>query len=280
MTNELDNRLAVHDVELAWGEWGRGDTFVLCHGFSGSAHDFDLQLTRLAEGGRVVTLDQRGHGRSTKCADVGAYSIERLAEDLAGFLTAVGGGPVDLLGHSMGGRVVLEVALQRPELVRSLILMDTSAWSFEVTDDAVREMLAGFFSAYDPAEGLPDFSVMAGPEDPLIDAATTPEWRERKESLLAEFDPYALAALGHALFTNSVLPRRDRLAEITCPVTVIAGEHDHPFVDQAPELAAEVADGELVVVAGAYHSPQLTHPEQWAVAVEDHLGRARRDGSR
>jgi pimeloyl-ACP methyl ester carboxylesterase len=275
MTNELDDRLAVNGVELAWGAWGEGPTLVLCHGFSGSAHDFDLQLSRLSRAGRVVTLDQRGHGRSTKCGQLDPYRIEQLAEDLAAFLGAVGGGPVDLLGHSMGGRVVLEVALEHPELVRSLILMDTSAWSFEVADDAIREMLVGFFASYDPTQGLPDFSVMSGPEDPLIEAATDPQWRERKESLLAEFDPYALVALGHALFSNSVSSRRDRLREVACPVTVIAGEHDHPFVDQAPELAAEVTDGDLVVIAGAYHSPQLTHPEEWAAAVEAHLGRSR-----
>jgi pimeloyl-ACP methyl ester carboxylesterase len=275
MTNELEDRLAVNGVELAWGEWGEGPTLVLCHGFSGSAHDFDLRLPRLSRTGRVVTLDQRGHGRSTKCGQLDPYRIEQLAEDLAAFLGAVGGGPVDLLGHSMGGRVVLEVALEHPELVRSLILMDTSAWSFEVADDAIREMLVGFFASYDPTQGLPDFSVMSGPEDPLIEAATDPQWRERKEALLAEFDPYALVALGHALFSSSVASRRDRLGEITRPVTVIAGEHDHPFVDQAPELAAEVADGDLVVIAGAYHSPQLTHPEEWAAAVEAHLGRSR-----
>ena len=207
MTNELDDRLAVNGVELAWGAWGEGPTLVLCHGFSGSAHDFDLQLSRLSRAGRVVTLDQRGHGRSTKCGQLDPYRIEQLAEDLAAFLGAVGGGPVDLLGHSMGGRVVLEVALEHPELVRSLILMDTSAWSFEVADDAIREMLVGFFASYDPTQGLPDFSVMSGPEDPLIEAATDPQWRERKESLLAEFDPYALVALGHALFSNSVSSR-------------------------------------------------------------------------
>jgi 2-succinyl-6-hydroxy-2,4-cyclohexadiene-1-carboxylate synthase len=275
MTHELANRFSVDGVELAWGA---GDTLVLCHGFSGSAHDFDLQLDRLSSGSRVVTLDQRGHGRSTKCGAAEAYSLELLADDLARLLSAHGGGPVDLLGHSMGGRVALDVALDHPELVRSLILMDTSAWSFEVADDAVRELLVGFFASYDPAQGLPDFSVMANPEDPLIAACTTPEWQDRKEELLAGFDPYALLSLGYAIFSNSVESRRDRLGEIACPVTVIAGELDHPFVDQAPELAARVGDGLFVVIPGAYHSPQLTHPDDWADAVGSHIERARRRG--
>ena len=60
---------------------------------------------------------------------------------------------------------------------------------------------------------------------------------------------------------------RADLPSITCPTTVIVGEHDHPLVDQAPDLAAEVADGRLTVIQGAYHSPQLTHPDAWRAAV-------------
>ncbi len=61
--------------------------------------------------------------------------------------------------------------------------------------------------------------------------------------------------------------------EITCPVTVLVGENDHPFVDQAPELVAELPHGRLAVIDGAYHSPQLTHPGAWRAALEEHLGR-------
>lgn len=65
---------------------------------------------------------------------------------------------------------------------------------------------------------------------------------------------------------------RDRLSTIVMPVTVIAGEHDHPFSDQVPELAAEVADGRTAIIDGACHSPQLSHPEEWRAAVTAHLG--------
>jgi pimeloyl-ACP methyl ester carboxylesterase len=64
---------------------------------------------------------------------------------------------------------------------------------------------------------------------------------------------------------------RDQLPSITCPVTVVVGEHDHPLVDQAPELASLVTDGRLTVIPGAYHSPQLTHPDAWRAALEEHL---------
>ncbi len=97
------------------------------------------------------------------------------------------------------------------------------------------------------------------------------ELLKRREESFAGMDPYAIKALGTALLAEGVSSVRTRLGEIRCPTTVIVGQKDHPLVEQAPELAAEVADGGLNVIAGAYHSPQLTHPDEWRAAVEGHL---------
>src|SRR6185437_15302623 len=110
--------LRINGVDLAWSERGSGSEgappLVLVHGYTGSAHDFSLQVDALAAGRRVITLDQRGHGHSTKTGTLDGYTVEQLAGDLAAFLDAVAGGPVDLLGHSMGGRVVMTMVLERP----------------------------------------------------------------------------------------------------------------------------------------------------------------------
>ncbi len=272
---ELSRRLHVNGVELAWDRWGDGDAtpFVLCHGFSGSAHDFALQIPGLAEQRTVLALDHRGHGRSTKTGSAGTYSISGLAEDLIAWLEEVALRPVDLLGHSMGGRMALEVTLERPDLVHSLILMDTSAGSFAPADSPTRAMFRAFLATYDPAGGLPDMTLMRNPEDDLIEASTPINWRERKAELSAAFDPYALQALGKELFNAESRPLLDRLGEIGCPTTVVAGAEDHPLVDQAPSLAAGIPGGELVLIEGGYHSPQLTHPLEWRRAIEEHLAR-------
>ena len=276
MTIALTRTFAVDGVQLAWDRWGADDGSVpllLCHGFSGSAHDFALHVEPLAAHGPVITPDLRGHGRSTKLGTLEGYSVDRLAADLAAFIEQTVDGPVDLLGHSMGGAVSLRVTLAHPHLVRSLVLMDTSAWSFLPTDPNIAALISGFMASFDPSTGLPDLSAMPSPEQPLIDAAVPAEWQAVKRQMDAAFDPYAMQAFGRALFDPAGSSVRDRLGEIHCPVSVIVGEHDHPFVDQAPELTAEVPDGRLMVIAGAYHSPQLTHPVEWAAAVADHLAR-------
>jgi pimeloyl-ACP methyl ester carboxylesterase len=269
----------VNGVELAWDEWGQDDAhhpFVLCHGFVGSSYDFALQVDALALDRRVVALDHRGHGLSTKTHDQATYSVAQLTDDFVAFLDKTATVPVDLLGHSLGGRIVLGAVLQRPDLVRSVILMDTTAWSFQPEDAQVQEMMGNFIANFDPAGGLPDPNSLRGPEDALVEANTPDSWRARKLELYWSFDPYAFKAIGSELFTSDELSVRDRLPEITCAVTVLVGENDHPFVDQAPALAAEVPDGRLVIIDGAYHSPQLTHPDEWRTAVTEHLARPTR----
>jgi 2-succinyl-6-hydroxy-2,4-cyclohexadiene-1-carboxylate synthase len=269
--DELGQRAALNGVELAFDEWGDPDstTLVLGHGFSGGAIDFSLAIPALSRRTRVVAFDHRGHGRSTKLGTVAGYSLDQLTADLVGLLERVGGGPVDLLGHSMGGRVALGVALARRDLVRSLILMDTFAGPFDL-DPAVAELVRTFFADFDPAAG-PTESSLGGPEDALIEAATPARWRQRRDELRRGFDPYAMKALGAELFGGAFASLQPRLGEVSCPVTVIVGSRDHPFVELAPALVSAIPDATLRVIDGAYHSPQLTHAGAWLEAVLAHL---------
>lgn len=267
----LSRRLDVHGVELAWDSWGSAEdsTILLCHGFSGSSHEFALHVEGLAESNRVMAFDHRGHGLSTNVGSVDAYSIKQMSNDVIALIDAHAGGSVTLLGHSLGGRVALEVALERPDLLRSLILMDTSAWSFKPTDPTMSEIVGNIFREIDETGDLqlPDFRL---PEDDLIEASTSDAWRARRDELRALLDPCAVKSLGIELFADGIVSVRDRLGEITCPVTVIVGSLDETYSQQAPQLAQEIG-GSLSVIEGGYHSPQLTHPNEWRSIVLGHL---------
>ncbi len=237
-----------------------------------------------ARGFHVYAHDHRGHGATTAPdAPPGRFAgedgAEKIVADVAAVLDRIGeahpGLPVIVFGHSMGGRVALQLTLDHPELVRSLILMDTSAWSFQPDDEGVREMMASFIDRYDPERGLPDLSALGGPEQDLILETCPAAWNERKDVMAAAFDPWALKALGEELFKGTAGSLRPRLAELHVPVTVLCGERDHPLVDQVPELTAEIPGATSTIIEGAYHSPQLTHQAAWRAAVEAHLDRAR-----
>lgn len=110
-------------LTLAYRDWGgSGRPIVLVHGLASSYTIWDLVAPRLAERFRVVALDQRGHGRSDK--PDGPFDLSTYAGDLRAFLTALGLGRVLLVGHSWGGNVVLQLAVETPELTAGLILVD------------------------------------------------------------------------------------------------------------------------------------------------------------
>ncbi len=174
----------------------------------------------------------------------------------------------------MGGRIVLQVALDHPELVRSLVLMDTSARNF-IPDPEIVKALVGFLEQFDPERGLPSsVGQGVGPEQDLIDAALPDDVGAARKAQLEGFDPWAFRALGLQIFSDELPSLQDRLGELAKPATVIAGSLDYPLVNLAPELAEALPDGRLELIEGAYHSPQLTHSEAWTAALRGHLARA------
>lgn len=267
----------VGEVDLAFGRFGRPDgrpPLLLLHGFSGSATDFALEIGPLSSRREVIVIDQRGHGRSTKLRTTDGYTIELLATDLAAFVDSVVGGPVHLLGHSMGGRVALELALAEPARIASLVCMDTSAGAFVAPESIEASIMVPFLDAYDPAGGLPDRTAMRGPEDDLIETRVPAALRARRDELWADFDPYAMKALGRELLGLGERSLLGRLGELRLPVTVLVGALDAALVEPSRAMAAAVVGAELVEIDGAYHSPQLTHETEWTEAVLAHLARA------
>jgi pimeloyl-ACP methyl ester carboxylesterase len=217
---------------------------------------------------RVVLVDQLGHGASPR---VDRYDFEVLTAALVEFLEREFAGPVDLLGHSMGGRTVLPIAIDRPDLVRSLIMMDT--WA----DQADRGVDAEFFAAAfarprdEAFAALDEFWAEPTPERRLVLDRWGEAWVEAHyDDNAARVDPEARYQLGRLIFVPSP-GELDRCGSIDCPTTVICGEHDAAYLDAARRLAAAIPDARLDFIPGAYHSPQLTHPEAWLAAVTAHL---------
>ncbi|MCA3395197.1 MAG: alpha/beta fold hydrolase [Roseomonas sp.] len=102
-------------------EAGQGPPFVLLHGLFGSARNWGAVQKALAGEYRVVALDLRNHGASPHAAGMG-YAAQ--AADVAETLTALGIESAVVLGHSMGGKAAMMLALTRPELVERLIIAD------------------------------------------------------------------------------------------------------------------------------------------------------------
>jgi 2-(acetamidomethylene)succinate hydrolase len=102
-------------------EAGRGPLVLCMHGITANAYVFEPIIDLLAGDFRVVSIDQRGHGRSGR---PGRYEAQDFAADAAALVAALGSGPAVLLGHSLGARNALVAANLYPEQVRSVVAVD------------------------------------------------------------------------------------------------------------------------------------------------------------
>ncbi|MFN3281797.1 MAG: alpha/beta fold hydrolase, partial [Tabrizicola sp.] len=108
---------------------------VIAHGLYGSGRNWGVIARRLADRREVVAVDMRNHGESPRFPTQG---YPEMAEDLAEVIESLGSQPVDLLGHSMGGKAAMQLALTRPELIRRLVVADIApvAYAHDQTRNA------------------------------------------------------------------------------------------------------------------------------------------------
>src|SRR5712691_2913413 len=214
---------------------------------------------------RTLRYDMRGFGRSP--LEPGTFSHAR---DLVELLEEQGIDLAALVGNSAGGRVALEVAVARPDLVDALVLVDAGlpghAWS-----SAVRS----FWEEEDAA--LERGDVEAAVEVNLrvwVDGlrrpsgAVAPDLRAFVGAMQRRAFELQLP-LGDDATEEPLVPDvAERLGEIDAPTLVLVGEHDVPDFERIAErLAAEIPGARLAVIAGAAHLPALERPSEFDALV-------------
>ncbi len=114
---------------------GSATPLLIAHGLFGSARNWQTIASRLSEAGPVYVVDMRNHGHSPFLP---SHSYEDLAADLAAVISEVIGERADVLGHSMGGKAAMVLALRHPDLVRRLVVADIAP---VVYDDSQRHFI-------------------------------------------------------------------------------------------------------------------------------------------
>ena len=267
-------RVSVDDVELAV-TWFGGDRpgvpLVVLHGYTGAASDWHKVVDRLAAERPVLTYDHRGHGASS-WGPPGGYTRRRLGADLVGLLDALDLGPVHVVGHSLGGVLALDLVLDHPGRVASLVAVDTAAATTEAIDLALTEQMADHGRRDGMARVVSE--IIAGLDASDGPPLLGPQARAAMVQTLGKVDPEVLTALADELNHYDVMAR---LGEIAVPVTVIVGSEDH-LRGAADQLATTIAGAELVVLDGVGHNPQLEARRRLRAAIAAHLARAEWSG--
>lgn len=253
-------------VELACDVVGDGPPLVILHGLFGSARNWQSVARTLSDRYRVFTVDARNHGRSPHTA---AMDYRSMAADVAALIDRLAQAPVTLLGHSMGGKTAMTLALLEPARVARLVVVDIApiATPDQHTPiiDAMRALpLAGIRRRQQAEEALaaavPERDIRLFLLQNFLPGAETGAWRFNLDGLRA-----AMPALIDALPVPST-------ARYDGPVHVIRGARSER-VTTATLAAMKPAFPHVCLhtIANAGHWPHAEAPAEFMLALEDAL---------
>jgi 3-oxoadipate enol-lactonase len=241
----------VNGVSLHYTDEGRGDAVLLIHGLGSSSEDWELQLPALTPSYRVIAVDLRGHGRSSK--PEGPYSIAMFAGDVAALIEDLDIAPCHVVGLSLGAMTTLELAATRPDLVRSAVVVNAGP---EFVPRTIKDKAMVWQRlTLVRTVGLERLGQLVANRT-LPDKDQT-ELRQRVAAVIADNDKAAYLASMTAIIGWSVV---DRLNEITSPMLVVVSEFDYTTVSSKRPIVDQAQDALLVVVEGARHLLPIEKP--------------------
>ncbi|WP_329379539.1 alpha/beta hydrolase [Streptomyces sp. NBC_01351] len=256
---------AVHEA----GEPARG-TALLVPGFTGSKEDFIGLLEPLAAAGyRVVAVDGRGQHESTGPREEAPYALEELAQDVLAQAAALGaGGPVHLVGHSLGGLISRAAVLRDPAPFASLTLMSSGPAAISEEQQARTKLLVAALEALGdtaPDQSMPGIWAAMRALDPEDAVADSPELAGFLRARWLATVPEQLIVTGRVLISEP--DRVEELSRVELPKLVLSGEVDYAWPVPLMDAMARRLGAERFVVPGTEHSPNAESPRVTAGAL-------------
>jgi pimeloyl-ACP methyl ester carboxylesterase len=252
---------ATEQAQLHHEVAGEGPPVVLVHEGIADSRMWEPQWRSFPRAHRTVRYDLRGFGESP----IGPGSFSH-ARDLVGLLERLELGPAALAGGSLGGRVALEVAVARPELVSVLILVGSGLpgheWSDELRASWAEEEAALERGDLDAAVEVNLRTWVDGPRRSAADVDGSV--RERVREMQRRAFELQLPVGDQAQEELLVPDLADRLHEIGAPTLVVVGEGDVPDIHAiAGRLSTAIPNARSATIADAAHVPSLERPAEF-----------------
>jgi pimeloyl-ACP methyl ester carboxylesterase len=254
-------RIQVGAVELAYDEVGDGEALVFLSGTSLDRTVWGPQVAAFADRYRCLTIDNRDVGESSQMTS--GYGPRDMAADVDGLLAALDLPAAHVVGHSLGGAIGQELALAAPDRVRTLSLIGSWAQNDEYTRALFRTWKR-LRTTLEPAAFL-EAILLTGVGHTFLNTIGVDAM---VQLFLGAPNPQSAEGYCRQVDADLAHDTLDRLGKIQPPTLVIAGDEDKIF---PPHHARQLADGigaELVMIAGAGHSPAIENPAAVNAALE------------
>ena len=257
-----------YPVKIAYTEWGDASRpIVVCvGGVANTAMRFNYLAADLESDFHVVCMDWVGRGRSGWMADQRDYSLATYVEQLRQLIDHIGGGPVTLLGSSMGGSAAIELAAHHPRLVERLILNDIGPFIPGPRRRRRADTLARHYVFRDPSDLLRRIAASQKNDGPVSDDIRfnvtfhQTKWSDEEGGRIYRHDVRALQA-----FRADAQRSLDQWAlwrRIRCPVLVIHGMISDALLPATIERMRKTGDIWLMHVPDTGHTPVLSDRNQ------------------
>ncbi|MCO5070254.1 MAG: alpha/beta hydrolase [Rhizobiaceae bacterium] len=254
---------------------GKGQSVVLLHGIGMSADCFHRNILALAQTHRVIALDMLGHGFTAYPGFGNDGALHSLSRHVLAYLQHEGIGPAHLVGSSLGGGMVADIALMAPEQVRSCIIVGSSTpfarpdvlgvGLSRARDNAKHSLQTGAYEALKRRLRHLVYSDEGVSEELLTMQMTIYALEDRKSA----YDALVDNVVANALDTWNV---PERIAEINVPTLILAGRDDpRSPLDAIERGAIHMKSARLIVYDNCGHFPFLEHPERFNRDVANFL---------
>lgn len=262
------SEITVNGVRLFYEETGSGpETLVFSHSYLVDSTHFAPQIEALSDRYRCIAYDHRGHGRSQ--APKGGYDMENLYADAVALIEALHCAPCHFVGLSTGGFIGVRIGIRRPDLLSSLILMDTTAEA-EPTKNFTQYKLLMFmvrWLVWWPVINKVMSLLFA--EKFLTDPGRQDEVMHWKE-LITSGNKKALIQFGMGIFQRASV--FEALSKITVPTLVMVGEKDRARPpSEAQRTKEKIPGAKLVIIPAAAHLCTIEEPGAVTEAIEEFL---------
>jgi pimeloyl-ACP methyl ester carboxylesterase len=261
----------VGGLEIAYRETGAGDPVVLLNGTGESGGTWLMQTNELEERFRCIAVDQRDTGHASYVEE--PYAPIAMAEDAAGLIEALELVPPHVIGYSLGGAAAQELALARPDLVRSLVLLSCWPGSDDWMKAQFRSWIALRERYWDDEEAFLDtllvwvFSPKTYDTPGLIDGYKTMAAAREPAQRQDGFVRQCLADIAH--------DATDRLPLLRVPTLVIVGEEDICTPPRYARRLVELIPGaRLVTIRDGAHGALWERPDVVNEAIVGFLATA------
>jgi pimeloyl-ACP methyl ester carboxylesterase len=248
---------------LDWG--GGGPAALLLHGGALTAQTWDYACVGLRADYRLIALDMRGHGESGWSSD---YSPRRFGQDASEVVDALGLGPMHVVGHSLGGLAAAEFALSRPDLARSLTMVDVAPGAvFEAT--ARMRKFMGDISSAPSVEAVVEAALRISPlSDPdrlayrmraMLRQCPDGSWSWKRDGR---------RAIDYGQILERMQGLSGRVGDFPRPFLMVRGGRSRPMPRKtALAFTALFPDPRFVEATGAGHNVQEDNPQALIVAL-------------